>query len=178
MSGSVLVTTRDFAVASTLASQHLQVTALDESDGSKMLLKAVGLDDPSPSDAQQAIAISRTFGGLPLALSQIGGFVVQRKLSLHDVLPLYERYSARIDARKAPGSDYEHTLSTVGDVSFQKLTEPSTRLLNVLSYFHPDSIPEDILSQGSDGLDDDFSFLSDPMQSVTFLHVRMLQATS
>lgn len=163
MSGSVLVTTRDFAVASTLASQHLQVTALDESDGSKMLLKAVGLDDPSPSDAQQAIAISRTFGGLPLALSQIGGFVVQRKLSLHDVLPLYERYSARIDARKAPGSDYEHTLSTVGDVSFQKLTEPSTRLLNVLSYFHPDSIPEDILSQGSDGLDDDFSFLSDPM---------------
>jgi len=167
MTGSVLVTTRDFAVASTLVSQHIQVTALDESDGSKMLLKAVELNDPSPSDTQHAIAISRTFGGLPLALTQIGGFVTQRKLSLQDVLPLYERYSARIDARRAPGSDYEHTLSTVWDVSFEKLTETSTCLLNVLSYFSPDSIPEVILSQGSDGLDEYFSFLSDPMELVT-----------
>jgi hypothetical protein len=78
-----------------------------------MLLKAVGIENSSPSDKEHAVAISRAFGGLPLALTQIGRFITQRKLSLQDFLPLYERYSSRIDARKAPGSDYEHTLSTV-----------------------------------------------------------------
>jgi len=160
---SVLVTTRDSTIATALATQQIQVTALTEDAGSKMLLKAIGSENPSPSDTQHATAISRAFGGLPLALTQIGGFVTQRKLSLQDFLPLYDKYSSKIDSRKIAGSDYEHTLSTVWDVSFKKLTEDSTRLLNVLSYFDPDCIPEEILSQGSDGLDDEFAFLSDKM---------------
>ncbi|KAF4984957.1 hypothetical protein FDECE_16948 [Fusarium decemcellulare] len=161
--GSVLVATRDFTVATSLVTKHVVVDALGDEDGSKMLLKALDLDRPSPDDEEHALAISRTFGGLPLALTQIGGFIKQRKMSLKEFLPLYERHSARIDARKAPGSDYEHTLSTVWDVSFEKLTEISTRLLNLLSFFDPDGISEDILLQGSQDIDDEFSFLSDEM---------------
>jgi hypothetical protein len=164
--GSVLLTTRDLAVATSLAAQHVQVDALSEDDGSKLLLKAIDVDHASPADAEHARAISRTLGGLPLALAQIGGFVTLRKLSLHEVLPLYERYSTRIHARKAPGSDYQHTLSTVWDVSFDKLTETSTTLLRLLSFFDPDGISEDILLQGSDGLDEKFAFLSDELESV------------
>jgi len=63
-----------------------------------------------------------------------------------------------------PGSDYEHTLSTVWQGSFGKLTENSTRLLNVLSFLNPDCLPEDILSQGAEGLGEEFSFLSDGME--------------
>ena len=164
--GSVLITTRDFTVATTLASQHVQVTALAEDEGSKMLLKIIGSENTSPSEIQDAIAISRAFGGLPLALTQIGGFITQRKLSLRDFLPLYEKHSSKIDSRKAPGSDYEYTLSSVWDVSFGKLTEDSTRLLNVLSFFDPDCIPEEILTHGSGGLDDEFAFLADEMEFV------------
>lgn len=76
---------------------------------------------------------------------------------------MYEKYSSKIDSRKVPGSDYEYTLSSVWDVSFGKLTEDSTRLLNVLSVFDPDSIPEEIISQGSGGLEDEFAFLADEM---------------
>lgn len=165
--GSVLITTRDFTVATILASQHVQVTALAEEDGSKMLLKVIGSENASPSDTQHAFAISRAFGGLPLALTQVGGFIMQRRLSLQDFLPLYEKYSSKIDSRKVPGSDYEYTLSSVWDVSFGKLTEDSTRLLNVLSFFNPDCIPEEILSQGSGGLDDEFTFLVDEMEFVS-----------
>ena len=129
-----------------------------------MLLKALGLDHASPDDEQHAFAISNTFGGLPLALTQIGGFIKQRKISLKEFLPLYERYSVKIDARKVPGSDYEYTLSTVWNVSFDKLTEISTRLLSLLSFFDPDSISEDILLQGSQNVDDEFSFLSDELE--------------
>jgi hypothetical protein len=70
----------------------------------------------------------------------------------------------KIDARKAPGSDYEYTLSTVWNVSFKKLTEMSARLLNLLSFFDPDGISEDILLQGSQNIDDEYSFLSDEME--------------
>lgn len=128
------------------------------------MLKVVGLSDPSPVDTDHALTISRTFGGLPLALTQIGGFIVQRRTPLKDFLTLYNKYSSKIDARKAPGSDYEHTLSTVWDVSFDKLPDESTSLLNLLSYFDPDSISEEILLQGSDGLDESFSFLADEME--------------
>ena len=85
----------------------------------------------------------------------------QQKLSLQDFLPLYEKYSSKIDSRRVSGSDYEYTLSSVWDVSFGKLTEDSIRLLNVVSFFDPDSVPEEILSQGSGGLEDESAFLAD-----------------
>jgi len=85
---SELVTTRDYAVATFFAPRHVQVTPLEEGEGSRMLLNAVRQEDASPSDFEYAIAISRKFGGLPLALTQIGGFIAQRKLSLLDFLPL------------------------------------------------------------------------------------------
>jgi hypothetical protein len=129
-----------------------------------MLLKALDLHHPSLDDKQHAYAISKTFGGLPLALAQISGFIQQRKVSLKEFLPLYERYSVKIDTRKAPGCDYEHTLSTVWSVSFKKLTETSTSLLNLLSFCDPDGISEDILLQGSQNIGDEFSFLSDEME--------------
>lgn len=84
-----------------------------------MLLKALDLRHLSLNDERDAFTISKTFGGLPLALAQIGGLIKQRKMSLKEFLPLYERHSAKIDARKAPGSDYEYTLSTVRDVSLR-----------------------------------------------------------
>ncbi|EHA52743.1 hypothetical protein MGG_16848 [Pyricularia oryzae 70-15] len=159
---SILVTTRDLTVASSLAAQKIQVNALGDDEGTKLLLRAIDLEDGSPLDAEHALDISRTFGGLPLALAQVAGFITQRRLALKDFLPLYERYSYRVDSRRNPGSDYEHTLSTVWDMSFQKLTETNSAcLLNLLSFFEPDGIAEDILINGSKDLDEEFLFLSD-----------------
>ena len=129
-----------------------------------MLLRAIGGPTfPSPQDTEDARAISQTLGGLPLALTQIGGFIAQGRMRLKDFLPLYERNRSRIDTRKPAGTDYEHTLSTVWDMSFAKLSEDSTSLLRILALLEPDGISEDILLQGAKGLDD-FSFLTDDME--------------
>lgn len=129
-----------------------------------MLLRAIGGPvSPSPEEIQDARAISQALGGLPLALTQIGGFIAQRRMRLKDFLPLYERNRPRIDARKPAGTDYEHTLSTVWDMSFAKLSEDSTSLLKIMALLEPDGISEDILLQGAEGLDD-FSFLTDDME--------------
>lgn len=162
----MLVTTRDFTVATSLPAQYLQVDTLTDEDGSKMLLKATGMEQASSSDQEDALTISKTLGGLPLALTQIGAFIRQRKLRLRDFLPLYERNCAKIDARKAAGEDYEYTLGTVWNVSFEKLTDNSTRLLNVLGFLEPDNVAEDIFLNGFQDSDDFFSFLSDEMELV------------
>lgn len=167
--GSLLLTTRDLEVATALAARCVQIDALTDEDGARMLLKAVEVSKASevtPDDMAHATAISKSLGGLPLALAQIAGFVIQRKLTLRQVLPLYERYSSKIDARKAPGSDYEHTLSTVWNVSFEKLGETSTQLMHLLSFFDPDGISEEILLEGSRGLGEELSFLSDEFELV------------
>lgn len=80
-------------------------------------------------------------------------------------MPLYEKNSARIDARKVGIGSYEHTLSTVWDMSLSKVTGESRELLSVLAYFQPDAISEEILSEGSSHVDQEkFGFFEDEMR--------------
>ncbi|KAI1407008.1 hypothetical protein F5Y13DRAFT_207064 [Hypoxylon sp. FL1857] len=165
-SGSILLTTRDFDIANNPAARCLQIEPFNDVEGSIMLLKQVGLDPSVPSNTEHATAITQALGGLPLALSQIGGFIAQRRLPLKDFLPLYERNATKIDARKTVKDDYEHTLSTVWDVSFQKLPDPAMKLLNMLVFFDPDAIDEAIFLEGSQterGIDSEFDFIVDEM---------------
>ncbi|RYC57267.1 hypothetical protein CHU98_g8943 [Xylaria longipes] len=164
--GSILLTTRDFDVARNPAAECLQLEPFDDAEGSVMLLKQIGLDPTAAANQQHGIEITRALGGLPLALSQIGGFIAQRRLALKDFLALYERNATKINARKTTEDDYEHTLSTVWEVSFERLPEDSTILLNMMIFFDPDSINEDIFLQGSQteaGLESEFEFLTDEM---------------
>ncbi|KAH7304982.1 P-loop containing nucleoside triphosphate hydrolase protein [Stachybotrys elegans] len=153
-----------FDNADDLASVKLE--PFNESEGSQMLLRQVGLHPEEAAHQEHATSITQAFGGLPLALSQIGGFIAQRRIPLKGFLQLYEKNAAKIDARKTVKDDYEHTLSTVWDVSFAKLPEESTSLLNLMVFFDPDSIDEEILLQGSQSdpeVDSDFEFLTDDM---------------
>jgi len=141
------------------------VQPFDDDTGSDVLLHMVGLDNKLPSNQEKAKGITRALGGLPLALNQIGGFISQRKLPLQDFLPLYERNSAKIDSRKTGLGKYDHTLSTVWEMSLSKLSGNPCRLLNLLVFFEPDSIHELVLTEGSKLLDDEeFEFLHDEME--------------
>jgi hypothetical protein len=163
--GSVLLTTRDASAIHSPASKGFQVVPFNETDGSEVLLSLVGLDSNSELNREKAIAITKTLGGLPLALTQIGGFIVQRKLPLENFLPLYERNASKIDTRKTGISDYEYTLGTVWEMSMKKLEGDSLTLINLLPYFQPDAIDELILSQGSAALDEPaYEFLNDEME--------------
>ena len=130
-----------------------------------MLLHIVGLDTQLSSNQEKARAITHALGGLPLALNQIGGFISQRKFPLQDFLALYERNSAKIDARKTGFSDYNHTLSTVWEMSLGKLPKDPSKLLNLLAFFEPNAIHEMVLMQGSKLLEnEEFEFLQDEME--------------
>lgn len=177
--GSILLTTRDFDVANNPAAQCLHVEPFDDIEGSTMLLKQIGLDPAVPANKEHATAITQVLGGLPLALGQIGGFIAQRRLPLKGFLALYEKNAAKIDARKTGKVDYEHTLSTVWDVSFQKLPENATKLLNMLIFFDPDGVDEAIFlerSQTEPGIDHEFEFVADDMEQVPTSYPLMFQS--
>lgn len=164
--GSVLVTSRYFNSALGPAQAGFPVHPLDDTTGSNVLLRLIGLDTESPSNQERAREISQALGGLPLALAQIESFITQRKYPLKDFLALYERNAAKIDSRKSGLSEYEHALSTVWDMSFDKLSGDSRTLLNLLAFFAPDAISEGILVEGSElpDLGEEFEFLSDEME--------------
>ena len=134
--------------------------------GSSAFLSLVGRDPDSIANQAMARDITHTLGGLPLAINQISGFIVQQKLALEAFLPLYERNAAKIDAKKSGISGYEHTLSTVWEIALSKLTGDASKLQKLLAFFDPDKIHESVLQEGFAGEDEegDFYFLTDEME--------------
>lgn len=110
--------------------------------------------------------ITHTLGGLPLAINQISGFIVQQKLALEDFLPLYERNAAKIHARKSGISGYEHTLSTVWEIALSKLTGDVSTFQKLLAFFDPDKIHESVLLEGfmDETEESELFFLTDEME--------------
>ncbi len=164
--GSILLTTRNSRVAFEKAFNVFQVQPFDENDGSDVLLKLTNHDSKSAENERLSKEIAHSLGGLPLAISQVGGFINQRKIPLKDFLPLYRRNASKIDAKKTGVSDYEHSISTVWQMSLSQLIGPAYKLQCLLTLLDPDKTDGTILVEGSRDISStmpDFDFLSDEM---------------
>ena len=163
--GSVLVTSRDFSASFSPATTGFHVQPFEDIVGAAALLTIVHKDDMSTENQVIAKEITHVLGGLPLALNQIGGFIVQQRLALKDFLPLYEKNAAKINARKSRLSDYEHSLSTVWELALSQLSENASKLQKLLAFLDPDQIHESVLTgEISHDSCSDFAFLSDEME--------------
>lgn len=121
----------------------------DADTGSAALLNILGLDMESASNQEDAKAVACALGGLPLALNQIGGFIVQRKIPLKSFLALYNRNSASVDAKGTMSINYNHTLATVWEMALSKLSGSAKVLHMILSFLNPDYIQEALLIDGA-----------------------------
>ena len=137
----------------------------DSAKGSATLLALLSKADASEAEQSTAPNIIEILSGLPLALSQIGGFNMQHRLALKDFLPLYERNSTKINAKKTQLSAHEQSLGTVWEMALSQLDEAASTLQKLLAFLDPDSIHESILTNPVAGLNlSDFKFLSDEME--------------
>ncbi|MCJ1396521.1 hypothetical protein MMC18_009412, partial [Xylographa bjoerkii] len=162
--GSILLTSRDFSSSFSPASEGLHVKPFDDIAGASVLLTLCNQEAATASVQSIAKDIAHVLGGLPLALTQIGGFIVQQRLALKDFLPLYERNSAKIDARKSHLSDYDHSLSTVWEMALEQLSGHARDLQKLLAFLDPDRIYESILTDNAaEEEDEQFAFLNDEM---------------
>ncbi len=163
--GSILITSRDSAIGFNIGAESIEVLPLKDDVATSALLSLVNRTSASEDEREYAMKVAKELGGLPLAINQISGFIIQHRLSLKDFLPLYERNASKIDGKKILGSNYEHTLSTVWDLALNQLSGNAATLQNLLAFFDPDGVHESVLMEGAkDVLIPDLQFLRDVME--------------
>jgi hypothetical protein len=91
--------------------------------------------------------------GLPLAISQMAGYMTESHCPLDDFLHIYR---SRENARSIDGATtrvdklhYQHTLENVWDLSTSRLDSKALTVLGVVSFLDPDAIPEALLKDAA-----------------------------
>lgn len=165
--GSVIITCRSHSIAAKRTTDMIHLECFESQVGTEVLLSLTGLEPSSKDDATAARELCELMGGFPLAMVQIGEFMNDRGYSYQELLPVYKKSAAKIFARLVVPLHYEHTLNTVWDISFQTLSTEGRMLLNLLSFFDPDAVPEWLLSnQETDITEPILMFLLDDFEYV------------
>ena len=161
--GSILITSRDLTIAYGTRAKTVHVQPFAENKGSIALLSL--LNTPASAENQElARKVVEALGGLPLAISQMGKYIVQRRIGLEKFLQLYKSNATKIEARGSNSGGYEHTLNTVWEVSLEQLPPSSSSLLRILAYLDPDKIQESVLLEGGKALaEQELEYLHDDM---------------
>lgn len=163
--GSVIITCRSHSLAAKRATEVMHLRCFSTETGVDVLYSLTGLQPSSESDASAAKELFQLLGGLPLAMVQISEFINDRGYLYEEMLPVFKKSANRIFAKSGAPVQYEHTLGTVWDVSFERLSNESRALLNILAFFEPDLIPESILSNRRAGITDpNLQFLFDDLE--------------
>jgi hypothetical protein len=111
------------------------------------------LDMANLDDQSIAYAISQELDGLPLALDQAGAYIKEAPCLLPDYLQRYQqRRTDLLQTRGTLSKDYPTSVATTWSLSFEKVTEAnpaSAELLNLCAFLSPNSIPEEIITEGA-----------------------------
>jgi hypothetical protein len=99
----------------------------------------------SPQAQDTARKLANRLGHLPLALSQMSGYIEESGFSLSSFLATYDSFGNRsaLHSRAKPGSTiaYKHTISTVWEMNIALLKSShvnATRTLSLLAFWDPD----------------------------------------
>jgi transcriptional regulator with XRE-family HTH domain len=158
--GHILLTTRSERVAD--LGQHFAVEKMSREMGTLFLLQVIhGVQAPATLEAfpagerEEALALARVLGGLPLALEQAGAYMREKGRSLADYRRAYQRYRkiflAWRSKRQLTYTDYDESVATTWLPLFQRVRQQSRvalALLQLCAYLHPDAIPSDIILKG------------------------------
>jgi len=154
--GHILLTTRARAVGG--LAERVEIEEMEPKEGALFLLRRAGvitrdaqLDAASEAHQKLAQRISEELGGLPLALDQAGAFIDETPSSLREYLELYKAEGARLRAERGDLGDHPSVTVTFS-LAFQKVAESSASaadLVRLCAFLAPDSIPEEIFTEGA-----------------------------
>ena len=159
-SGHILLTTRAQATGTILG---IEVKKLPDPEGTAFLLRRAKLitKDISyeiiPQELRdQSLAIVRELDGLPLALDQAGAYIETTHCGLAAYFELYKSHGIELLKERglfAPG--HPDPVATTWVLSFQKIEQANpaaAELLRFCAFLHPDSIPEELITEGASEL--------------------------
>lgn len=154
-SGSILITSRmsDFVDSIALPQrQILELQALTLDESRKFLLQSMQLKPEdkgvgSYTEYQIAGVIAKEAEGIPLALSQIAGYVQVSKCTLTDFVELWNerRRHTKSNALAPQNKSTDKALETVWNIGLREVTIDARELLNILAFFDSDNIQRELL---------------------------------
>lgn len=150
--GSILITTRTGAVGSLAVS--IDVEKMGFIEGTHLLLRrAQRFTRASDEDINEAGNIVIALDYFPLAIEQAGAYIEETGCSFRDYLELYQHHRKILLARRGTqNTNYPDSVATTWSLSFQKVKQANpaaAELLQLCSFLAPDTIPEELLREGS-----------------------------
>ncbi|KAF2489451.1 hypothetical protein BU16DRAFT_598496 [Lophium mytilinum] len=153
--GAVLVTSQDPSSVHTLAKQGCRLDLFSPEEGINLITNISQATNVSISQ-DEAEQVARVLGYHPLAINQMATFIIKSGCSIPSFLELYAQREASNELQgidcKCPW--YKNTVAAAFDLTIEraeKLGSEASALLDVLSLFDPDKIPEQMLSKESLG---------------------------
>ncbi|KAL9030920.1 MAG: hypothetical protein Q9196_000994 [Gyalolechia fulgens] len=144
--GSIIVTSRNPLSMDSVYAPTIGINlAPFELDEAAPFLQILSQREFQLNSLESCRKIVELLGGLPLAITQMGGIIRRRHLSLEDFLIYYANDAKRLHEMRVPGQNptYNQTVSSVW--MLDALSKEATALLQVLSFLDPDRISEEIL---------------------------------
>ncbi|KAJ7892620.1 P-loop containing nucleoside triphosphate hydrolase protein, partial [Mycena leptocephala] len=146
--GNIIITSRNPGLC-VYAGSHSPVSDMEETDAVALLLKSAAQESSSANEKTGA-DVSQEMCYLPLAIVQAGAFISQSS-ALGSYLDLYVQNRAQLLNAKPTQThdDYDWTVYTTWQMSFDKLCPPAAMLLQLCSFLHRDGISEEIFSRAA-----------------------------
>jgi tetratricopeptide (TPR) repeat protein len=156
--GHIILTTRTKSVGT--VAHAIEIEKMQIAEGLLFLLrraKMIRLDDPvdtaSDVEQEQAREISAMMDGLPLALDQAGAYIEETGCDLAHYLELYQkRRTELLKKRGKHVSGHSESVATTFSLCFEKVAQvnaAATELLRCCALLHPDTIPEELFTEGA-----------------------------
>jgi len=156
--GHIVLTSRAQALGS--LAQGIVIENMEMATGTLFLLRRtkllawnMSLDQASEEHLAGAEAIGIEMDFLPLALDQAGAYIEEVGCSLATYLGLYRtRRKELLRRRSQLPTDHPEPVATTWSLSFQKVERANPAaadLLRLCAFLEPDTIPEELVSEGS-----------------------------
>ncbi|KAG9253974.1 uncharacterized protein F5Z01DRAFT_743372 [Emericellopsis atlantica] len=144
---SVIITTRSPSVASRRANKSFRLESFGLESGAEAIYALSGKQPSGEDDKAAALELCRLLGGLPLALAQVASFIADRDFSFSESMVLFNQSAEKVFARSPILDEYQHTVTTVWNLSLEQLSPQARIMHNLLAFFDPDHIAESLISK-------------------------------
>lgn len=134
----------------------MEINTFTESEGAALLLKYLSTSKYPPQEQECAKELSGLMSGLPFAIVQMAGHIRSRKLSVQKFLA--KRFNTS-DRSFSPY--YRGSITTVWNLTFNTLSLEEGKILGILSFLNPDSIPRNVFEQCIESLPQGWEFIND-----------------
>ena len=146
--GCVLITSRDRSSLGQLAHDGMELYSMEEAEAKDFLHKCSKTD---MKESEDAVALVRELGRLPLAIEQAGGFIRENGLTIAEYRRLYKRNRSQAlqeGLSETHRAQYYHeTVHTTWNISFEAVQQRdrlASTILRIAAFLDGKRIQKDL----------------------------------